>query len=104
MVLMRKHGVSYYKSTEVEIKCDLGVPSVSAPVVGTPPVSVLDAKNTIGVIDPKGPATAASAPPVEMEIPHHVNEVAALLKLSDNDLVDRLFPDGAPHGQTRKDR
>lgn len=41
----------------------------------------------------KVPETAAAAPPVEMKIPHHVNEVAALLKLSNNDLVDRMFPE-----------
>lgn len=40
-----------------------------------------------------GPATGAAVPPVEIEIPHHVNEVANLLKLGDEDLVDKLFPD-----------
>jgi len=29
----------------------------------------------------------------EVEIPHHVDEVRKLLRLSDEDLVNRLFPD-----------
>lgn len=35
----------------------------------------------------------AAIPPVEMDIPHHANEVLGLLKLSDADLVDKMFPD-----------
>lgn len=38
-------------------------------------------------------ASPAAIPPVEMEIPHHVNEVLGLLKLSDEQLVDKMFPD-----------
>ncbi len=38
------------------------------------------------------PPTGAAIPPTENAIPHHVNEVANLLKLSDEDLVDKLFP------------
>jgi hypothetical protein len=81
---MRKHGVSYFKSVEYEIKIDSSMPlasmpdpSISKPV--SPPTST--------------PSSAASAPPVEINIPHHVNEVKNLLKLSDNELVDKLFPD-----------
>ena len=44
----------------------------------------------------KAPPHAAAAPPVEMEIPHHINEVSKLLKLSDEDLVDKLFPEHPP--------
>lgn len=87
---MRKHGVSYFKSTEVEIKVDLGIPSISAPIVGS--ISPTNVPRETQ----QGPPTAAAAPPVEMEIPHHVNEVQALLKLNDEALVDRLFPEGAP--------
>ena len=32
-------------------------------------------------------------PPVEMPIPHNANEVLGLLKLSDEQLVEKMFPD-----------
>lgn len=84
MVLMRRHGVSYLKSIEIEISMgELNDKKTLAPI---PEV----------VQEQKGPQTAASAPPVEVEIPHHVNEVSNLLKLSDEELVDKLFPEGAP--------
>ncbi len=35
----------------------------------------------------------AAIPPVEVEIPHHPNEVVSLLRLSDEDLVDKMWPD-----------
>jgi hypothetical protein len=35
----------------------------------------------------------AAVPPVEMKIPHNASEVVNLLRLNDEDLVDRLFPD-----------
>ena len=76
--LMKQYGVEYFKHDELEIKLTPGVEIAKAPAI-TP-------KKT-----KKVPVQAA--PPVEMPIPHHVNEVANLLKLSDNDLVDKMFPD-----------
>lgn len=91
MVLMRKHGVSYFKSTEVEIKIDSQVQSSVVPILGDIPTPSVNVPRGTS-----GPQTAAAAPPVDMDIPHHDNEVAKLLRLSDEDLVDRLFPEGAP--------
>lgn len=87
--LLRAYGVSHFKTPEVEIR------------IGAPPLSSPDSLDAIGspsprVSETKAPATGAAIPPVQSEIPHHVNEVAALLKLGDNDLVDALFPEGAP--------
>ena len=39
------------------------------------------------------PIPSQAIPPVETEIPHHENEVLNLLKLSDEQLVDKMFPD-----------
>ena len=39
------------------------------------------------------PVPLQAIPPVDIEIQHHVNEVKSLLKLSDEDLVDKMFPD-----------
>lgn len=43
-----------------------------------------------------------AVPPVEMEIPHHTNEVMSLLKMNDNDLVDKMFPE-APFAEQIKE-
>lgn len=91
MKLMRQHGVSYFKSTEVEVKIDGPFPMAPA-IVPVPSKPKEPAQQSFNL----GPETAAAAPPVEMEIPHHENQVLNLLRLSDNDLVDKLFPEGAP--------
>jgi|SRR5665213_2733239 len=39
------------------------------------------------------PTPSQAAPPVEVDIPHHANEVLNLLRLNDEDLVDKMFPD-----------
>jgi hypothetical protein len=96
--LMKRHNVSFFKSTEVEIKMgvELSMPtSVVVEKEPTPP----DIKLPQDKPDTK---SAASAPPVEMEIPHHLNEVAGLLKLSDNELVDKMFPDYTQGSVTAK--
>ncbi len=80
--LMRQFGVEYLKTSEVEIRMG----QINAPLSISNPAKQ----------EQKESASAASAPPVEVQIPHHENEVAKLLKLSDEDLVDRMFPEGAP--------
>ncbi len=79
--LMKQFGVEHFKHEDLEIKmagqgtetARIELPSFtkSAPIAPEP----------------------QAIPPVESKIPHHVNEVADLLKLSDEDLVDKLFPD-----------
>lgn len=84
-ILMKSHGIAYFKSIEVEIKMDGSVKDNSKELI-VPNVPVDKPVENSS-------KTGASIPPVEVEIPHHVNEVANLLKLSDMDLVDKLFPD-----------
>ncbi len=61
---LRECGVTRYKTTDIEL--DLG----------------------------PAPAINIDAPaPAPVEIKHKVEELTSLLKLSDTDLVDRLFPD-----------
>lgn len=90
MILMKRHGVSYLKNIEIEVKMD------STPSEVPPSQVVIKKSEPIQQAFNMGPETAAAAPPVEMEIPHHENQVAKLLKLSDEALVDALFPEGAP--------
>lgn len=73
--LLRENGVSHLKTLELEIHLSDG----QRPFIAPEP-------------DKVAPATEASAPPVANEIPHHENEVRNLLKLSDADLVDKIFP------------
>lgn len=35
----------------------------------------------------------AAIPPTDIEIPHHVNEVMSLLRMGDEELVEKMFPD-----------
>jgi hypothetical protein len=79
--LMKRHGVEHFKTMELEIRMhssQIAMPEIS------PKPSIPDSK-------PAPPLQAI--PPNEMKIPHHVNEVANLLKLNDEQLVDKLFPD-----------
>lgn len=85
--LMRQYGVEYFKSLEVEVRLAATSASVA---LGAPPAP--QPTPTSAQTSAKGPETAAAAPPVEMHIPHEVNQVNRLLKLNDNDLVDALFP------------
>lgn len=82
--LMKQYGVSHFKHKELEIRTDGGpaTPEVTKPnsEIWTPLVS-------------KELTPSQAAPPVESKVPHHVNEVASLLKLNDEELVDKLFPD-----------
>lgn len=85
--LMKQYGVAHFKEDGVEIKFSDAV--APAPTVETQ-------KAPAAVTTPKKPTIKVplqAVPPVESQVPHHINEVANLLKLSDEELVDKLFPD-----------
>jgi hypothetical protein len=46
----------------------------------------------------KGPNNPSEVPPTEISIPHHENKVASLLKMSDEELIDKMFPDYTQQG------
>lgn len=81
--LLRSHGVEHFKSLEVEVKFagDGQVLNLNVPH-GT------DTTHSV----PTTTGSGASIPPVQMEIPHHVNEVQRLVKLSPDELVEEMFP------------
>jgi hypothetical protein len=81
--LMKQYGVEHFQSGEVSIRIG---PAPSIQHKNETP----DITHDTGIV--KAPEPQA-IPPVEMKIPHHMNEVANLLRLNDNDLVDKLFPD-----------
>lgn len=87
LTILRAHGVSHFKTPSVELTIGFTHPQ---PAVAP----ILSLKENSFAEQMRIPPTAAAVPPVEMPIPHHINEVAKLLKLGDNELVDALFPEG----------
>lgn len=77
--LMKQFGVEYFKHEDLEIKMPHTANTVEISKSTANTVSIAPEPQAI--------------PPTEMKIPHHVNEVANLLKLDDYALVDKLFPD-----------
>lgn len=85
--LMKQYGIEHFKTSELEIKMSSVTSSQAIPVKKVKQGASPDSNV------PVAPPPSQAIPPNEMTIPHHVNEVASLLKLNDNDLVDKLFPD-----------
>lgn len=116
ITLLRTNGVLYFKSKDLEIRIDPSVKGlVSSDRVdpgstsNNPGDSIRNAQNppmngsnnlwaplTSGYMVPGPPLQAV--PPVESEIPHHFNEVRSMLKMGDEELVDKLFPDFSQMG------
>jgi hypothetical protein len=84
--LMQRYGVQYFKNTELEIHLG-NTPLKNQSVAPVADVADVTASNDVADIPPQ------AIPPTEDNTPHHPNEVTSLLKLSDEDLVDKLFPD-----------
>lgn len=96
--LLERHGVEHFRHGTVEVKfktAPVAVPGslASAANSSSPSHPQAAAARSSAKASSKAPPTAAAAPPVEIAIPHHENEVTKLLRLSDEDLVDRLFPE-----------
>lgn len=85
--LLKANGVTRFKSEELEIRLSEETQRVplATPKPNTRKVQKLVAKEK--------DIPLQAIPPVDEDIVHHVNEVAGLLKLSDEQLVDRMFPD-----------
>lgn len=78
---MKAHGVEIFKSKDLEIK------------MSSAPTEIKLSDTTITQPEAKVSPPSQAIPVVDIKIPHHVNEVANLLKLDDYALVDKLFPD-----------
>jgi hypothetical protein len=74
--VLREFNVGYFKTSEIELTMSL---SALANKISAPNNS-----------QPKDPEVS---PEEEKEIKHKVEELTSLMRLSDTDLVDRLFPD-----------
>jgi hypothetical protein len=90
---MRDCGISHLKFKDLEMSCQAGArPSIAPEVekvsfVPSPVASIQD------------PPVEAGPPLEEEEVPHNVQQLASLLKLSDIELVDQLFPEPKEPGE-----
>lgn len=78
---LRESGVTHYKSKDLELNL-------------TPILEVVPRET----IKPKAKVSVENGEDESKEIIHKVEELTSLLKLSDKDLVDRLFPDHTDYG------
>lgn len=104
--ILRANNVAHFKSSDIEIRIG-EVPHLFHPKAHPVPTTV----STNGVpqtmpaaVAPTTPAAGAPSNsgdirPSKIEIPHHINEVKRILKLSPEELVDELFPDGSSQQQ-----
>jgi len=87
--ILKASGVTRFKSVDLELEFSNSPVSTSGTSVPKP------SKRKAASAQPPSPAGAASSlTPKELPIPHHMSEVRSLLKLNDNDLVDKIFPEG----------
>lgn len=86
--LMKQYGIEHFKHEDLEISMrkDNALTGAGLEAGGSTTVSC-------PIVNPVSSPAPQAIPPVEVKIPHHVNEVANLLKLDDYALVDKLFPD-----------
>lgn len=86
--MLKLNGVTHFKSADFEISLrDSSVIERGSPrseVIGLIPVPATKEVSR---------ETSEALPLEEKPIPHEVVQLTSLLKLSDVDLVDRLFPD-----------
>ncbi len=97
-ILMRLHGVRSYRDGRVRVNLR---PRASKRATGQS--EALDTKSPLPQDNVKlvtnDLTSAVTTPSCDISVKinpalHHENEVMNMLKLSDNDLVDKLFPEG----------
>jgi|SRR6185312_2713018 len=89
--LLKASGVTKFKSVDLELEFGNSPTSTS----GMRKSISKPSKSQAASAQPPSPAGAASSlTPKDLPIPHHMTEVRSLLKLNDNDLVDKIFPEG----------
>lgn len=91
--ILRTNGVKYFKSDEVEIKLEAVVPATTQVVASVSPESRPETKANSRKQKQEN-RTLGDVPIKEMQIPHQINEMVSVLKMSPEDLVDKLFPEG----------
>jgi len=83
--MMKSFGVEHFKSEELEIK--MGNVGPAQKPIEVPKESKPKPERK-GKIPPQ-----QAIPIVDLDIPHRLSEVTNMLKMSDSDLAETLFPD-----------
>ncbi len=73
------------------------MPSIRNTHIPTTPAAGRPHDPAAGALPTNGGASEKTGDvrPTELKIPHNLSQVVSLLKLSDEQLVDQLFPEGA---------
>lgn len=89
---MRDCGITHLKTGTLEMTCQAPVRASSAPELAkeTKPAPVA---SMYPLVQPKETSIEAGPPLEEEKVPHQVHELTSLLRLSDIELVDQLFPE-----------
>jgi hypothetical protein len=85
--LMAKLGVTHLKTPLIEA-------SLSPSKPPTQPIDIIGLDSTPTAEQAVSPPEASEAP--QGNIPHTSEELASLMKLSDQELLDRLIPEASP--------
>ena len=91
---LRSHGVSYLKTPNLEVHLTGNQPQAQKEVKEkplTPTNSRVDLPPSDAKVSDFADAPKTSEGPEN--IPHKVQELTSIMKLSDRDLLDRLFPE-----------
>lgn len=95
---LRAAGVTYFKSEEFEVRfgaVESQTKSPSGPAVSKtqeiPLQKSIDALQSTNV-QKSAQANSGDVPVKEMKIPHQLNEMVSVLKMNDEELVNKLFP------------
>lgn len=117
--MLRANGVSFFKSAEVEIHLGAvesqsrlstvgpepssvphGTGPMAMPQMGLSPMAAIENQmsfqNQQGSTVNPNRQSAGDVPVKEVQIPHAVHEMLNVMKMSDEELVDKLFPEGSP--------
>jgi hypothetical protein len=105
--LLRANGVQYFKSPTHEIRLGALDAQPAGHAVGPSPLQDVPRRtqppssNESNVMQPSpvgqtNNQNAGDVPVKEMVIPHQLNEMISVMKMSDEELVDKIFPEGKP--------
>lgn len=98
--LMAKLGVYHLKTPLIEAHRNSYDAPEASPEPSPQPIPSPEPKESI--VEPAGALKQAIKDSPEIPIPHTDEELASLMKLSDQELLDRLIPDASPQDEEQE--
>lgn len=104
--VLKANGVTRFRGEDLEI--DFAAAASSSPTIELPIPKPSEPEDVITLMPMKMPssttepkknparANAGDIPTKNIDIPHHFNQMVSVLKMSDEELVNQLFPEGKP--------